>query len=94
MGVLRNLFGNSKDLEAVRLFNLGAAHARGDRGMVRNDYEAARLYKLAADRGLAEAQYSLGTFYESSRGGLLQDDGEAAHYYQLASYRRFAPEAL
>lgn len=62
--------------------------------MVRNDYEAARLYKLAADRGLAEAQYSLGTFYESSRGGLLQDDGEAAHYYQLASYRRFAPEAL
>jgi hypothetical protein len=32
----------------------------------KDDREAARLYKLAADQGLAYAQFNLGVFYENA----------------------------
>ena len=49
------------------------------------DREAARLYKLSADKGNASAQVNLGFFYEQGRGGLPKDDHEAAHYFKLAA---------
>jgi hypothetical protein len=52
-----------------------------------DDVEAARLYKLAAERGNAAAQANLGTFYRDGRGGLPQDDREAARLYKLAAER-------
>ena len=77
------------DQEAARLFNLGAAYARGDRGLPQDDRQAAHFYRLAADRGLTDAQFYLGTFYNSGRGGLPQDDREAARLYKLAADRGF-----
>jgi TPR repeat protein len=50
-----------------------------------DDREAARLYKLAADQGNADAQNNLGNFYRDGRGGLPQDDREAARLYRLAA---------
>jgi TPR repeat protein len=50
-----------------------------------DDREAARLYKLAADQGNADAQVNLGFFYENGRGGLPKDDPEAARLYKLAA---------
>ena len=45
--------------------------------MPKDDREAARLYKLAADQGYALAQFSLGVFYENGCGSLPKDDREA-----------------
>jgi TPR repeat protein len=49
------------------------------------DDEAARVYRLRADQGDAEALYNLGVFYEQGRGGLPKDEREAARRYKLAA---------
>jgi TPR repeat protein len=54
-------------------------------GLAKDDREAARLYKLAADQGLASAQKYLGVLYATGRGGLTKDDREAARLYKLAA---------
>jgi len=44
--------------------------ARNRAGLPKDDREAARLFKLAADQGDAEAQFTLASFYTAGRGGL------------------------
>jgi len=51
----------------------------------KDDSEAARHYKLAADNGESWGQYNLGRFYQNGRGGLTQSDREAARLYRLAA---------
>jgi Sel1 repeat len=65
--------------DASRFFAPDQAYGEGQRdlGAPRDDGEAARLYKLAADRGNASAQVRLGVFYEDGRGGLPKDDRES-----------------
>ena len=53
--------------------------------MTQDDREAARLYKLAADQGNADAQAYLGNLYERGVGGLAKDEREAARLYKLAA---------
>jgi TPR repeat protein len=65
--------------DAAEIFQ--TAKAAKDRGQ---DAEAARLYRLAADKGNALAQAALGWFYESGLGGLAKDDVQAARLYRLA----------
>jgi S1-C subfamily serine protease len=51
----------------------------------RADYdEAIRWYRLAADQGLASAQFNLGIIYANNR-GILRNDAEAARWYRLAA---------
>ena len=54
-------------------------------GLGQNDREAARLYKLAAEQGVAVAQLNLAKFHMQCRGGLAQDAGQAARLYRLAA---------
>jgi TPR repeat protein len=54
-------------------------------GLEKDDREAARLHKLAADQGNARGQANLGVFYEQGRGGLAKDEREAARLYKLAA---------
>jgi hypothetical protein len=51
----------------------------------RDDRKAARLFKVAAEKGIAVAQYNLGRFYQQGRGGLPQDEREAARLFKLAA---------
>jgi TPR repeat protein len=51
----------------------------------KDDREAARLFKLAADQGNADAQTNLGIFYANGRGGLPRDDREAARLFKHAA---------
>ena len=54
-------------------------------GPVSHNYkEAAQRYRLAAERGDAEAQYNLGSMYYWGR-GVLQDDKKAAQWYRAAA---------
>jgi hypothetical protein len=62
----------------------------GRGGLAKNDQEAARLSKLAADQGYAAAQYNLGRFYEGGSGGLAKNDQEAARLYKLAADQGYA----
>ena len=60
-------------------FNKGiAAYERGDYAT------ALSLFRLAADQGLANAQYNLGVMYERGE-GVPQDYKEAVRLYRLAA---------
>jgi Sel1 repeat len=60
------------------------------RGVAKNEAEAARLYRLAAEEGYAVAQFILGVNYEFGR-GVAKDEVEAARLYRLAAEQAFAP---
>ena len=62
---------------------LGGMYADG-RGVLKDDAEAVRWYRLAADQGLAVAQNSLGFMYANGE-GVLKDDAEAVRWFRLAA---------
>jgi TPR repeat protein len=60
-------------------------YQRGRGGLPKDDRDAVRLYRLAADQGNAGGQSNLGFMYETGRGGLPKDDREAMRLYRLAA---------
>ena len=64
-------------------YNLGVHYSNGD-GVLQDDAEAARWYRLAVDQGLAEAQRNLGFMYREGR-GVPQDDAEVVRWHRLAA---------
>ena len=63
--------------------NIGLMYANGQ-GVLQNDPEAVRWYRMAADQGNAIAQSNLGTMYQFGR-GVLQNDAEAVRWYRMAA---------
>ena len=64
-------------------YNLGVMYRNG-RGVSRDQTEAVRWYRLAADQGDARAQYHLGVMYGNGR-GVPQDQTEAVRWFRLAA---------
>lgn len=62
---------------------LGLMYTTG-KGVVENDTEAAKWYRLAAEQGNALAQYNLGTIYRNGQ-GVARDPVEAAKWYKMAA---------
>jgi TPR repeat protein len=82
----RVYFSRASDLGyAAARANLGAFYAMGRGGLERDDDEALRLSRLAAEQGDAFGYNNLGFLYEMGRGGLPGDDREAARHYKLAA---------
>jgi localization factor PodJL len=73
----------AKDGDPLALFEIGARYTEG-RGVANNFAEAAKWYKLSADKGFALAQYRLANFLEKGT-GLAPDIKEAKRYYELAA---------
>ena len=69
--------------DKLGLFEVGARFTDG-RGVTADRAEAAKWYKLAADRGLAPAQYRLANMYEKAN-GVARDLPEAKRYYTMAA---------
>jgi uncharacterized protein len=44
-----------------------------------------RFYKLAADNDVADAQYTLGTYFEEGRGGVVKSQPDAIRVFKLAA---------
>jgi len=51
----------------------------------RDDTEAVRLFRTAAEQGHSGAQVWLGVMYQNGRGGLAKNDAEAVRLYRLAA---------
>lgn len=73
----------AKNGDPLALFEIGARYTEG-RGVANNFAEAAKWYKLSADKGFAVAQYRLANFLEKGT-GLAPDIKEAKRYYELAA---------
>ena len=72
--------------EAVKWFRLSAKEGYGYSWSVPDgsDAQATEQYRLAAELGDAQAQFSLGFLYGEGR-GVAQDDAEAVKWYRLAT---------
>jgi TPR repeat protein len=53
-------------------------------GVPKNDAEAVKWYRRAADQGMADAQYNLGVMYVSGA-GVPKNDAEAYFWWNLAA---------
>jgi hypothetical protein len=65
-------------------FVVGVCYNFGSGGVALDDADAARLYRLAAEQGHAEAQFHLGFMFEHGK-GVAQDAAEAIRWYRLAA---------
>jgi TPR repeat protein len=64
-------------------FILGACYQDGN-GVAKDDAEAVRLFRLAADQGHAASQINLGVCYRDGR-GVVQDDVDSARWCRVAA---------
>jgi hypothetical protein len=69
-------------------FVLGVAHFQV--GTPQDYVQAVAHWRMAASKGLASAQYNLGTMYMNGL-GLLQDHAEAFKLFQLAASQEYSP---
>jgi len=67
---------------AVSQFNLGLLYS-GGKGIDKDYEEAAKWYRMAADKGLPEAQFNLAVLYQNGQ-GLLESKLAAADWYYKA----------
>ena len=70
---------------AMAQHNLGVMYRKG-RGVVEDDKEAVKWYRLAAEQGHAMAQSNLGAMYSNGQ-GVIKDDKEAVKWLRLAAER-------
>lgn len=83
-------------LPLAREGNAEAAYGVGDlyrsgRGGVKQDLaQAARWYRVAAERSHVVAQYNLAVFYTVGQ-GVKTDMAEARHWYRMAAEKGFVP---
>jgi TPR repeat protein len=68
---------------------VGVCYNLGCGGVAQDHAEALRLYRLAAEQGLAGAQNNLGLMFENGE-GVAQDYAEAARLYRLAAEQGLA----
>ena len=73
--------------DAEAQLSLGLMYDNGQ-GVIENDAEAVRWYRLAAEQGLDAAQYQLGVMYTEGR-GILKNEAEAVSLYRLAAKQNY-----
>ncbi|SRR5579871_356070 len=61
-----------------------------DYGMAKDVKQAAYWYRLAAEKGLAEAQYSLGRLYATGK-GVPHDEEQATNWVRVAASQGYPP---
>ncbi len=69
--------------DAETQFKLGVMYESGD-GVSKDEVEAARWLRKAAEQGLPKAQYTLALMYNVGR-GVPYDDAEALRWYRKAA---------
>lgn len=67
---------------AVSEFNLGVIFDNGQGDVQKNEVEAEKWYRLAANKGYSFAQYNLADMYRVGRGGLAKNFSKAKYWYE------------
>ena len=74
----------NEDVPMAEQFKIGAMYCKGRDGFPQDYEEALRWYRLAAGRGYAPAQNSIGVMYDYGL-GVPHNYGEAMKWYRLAA---------
>ena len=74
---------NENPTDPIAQYNLGLMYDKGE-GVGKNDAEAVKWYRRAADQGDATAQNNLGVMYDNGE-GVAENDAEAVKWYRRAA---------
>ena len=68
---------------------LGTAFTVGSLGVAKDEVEAVKWYRKAAEQNYAEAQYNLGVCYANGQ-GVAKDEAEAVKWFRKAAEQNYA----
>jgi TPR repeat protein len=82
--VVLRILASAEKGNAGSQVSLGYIYEKGLNGVLKNDVEAMRWYRLAADQGDPIGQNSVGVMYANGE-GVPKNDAEAVKWYRLAA---------
>jgi TPR repeat protein len=68
---------------------LGAAFFLGKGGLTKDEVEAVKWFRKAAEQNVADAQFSLGVCYANGQ-GVTKDDAQAVKWFRKAAEQNYA----
>jgi TPR repeat protein len=73
----------------MQIASLGRAFFSGTLGVAKDETEAVKWYRKAAEQNVADAQYNLGVCYAIGQ-GVTEDDAEAVKWFRKAAEQNYA----
>jgi TPR repeat protein len=87
--LLADIRAKAEKGDAQSQYELGSAFFNGSLGVVKDEAEAVKWYRKAAEQNFAAAQYNLGVCYANGQ-GVAKDETEAAKWYCKAAEQNYA----
>src|SRR6266566_4148233 len=87
--VLAEIRAGADKGDAKAQYELGRAFFSGTLGMAKDEAEAVKWFRKAAEQNVADAQFSLGVCYANGR-GVTKDDAEAVKWFRKAAEQNYA----
>src|SRR2546425_640274 len=82
--LLADIRAEAEKGDAQSLFELGTSFSFGNLGVAKDEVEAAKWYRKAAEQNDASAQYDLGLCYDNGN-GVVKDEIEGYKWFLLAA---------
>ena len=82
--VLAEIRAGADKGDAKAQYELGRAFFSGTLGVAKDEAEAVKWFRKAAEQNVADAQFSLGVCYANGR-GVTKDDAEAVKWFRKAA---------
>jgi uncharacterized protein len=87
--VLAEIRAGADKGDAKAQYELGRAFFSGALGVAKDEAEAVKWFRKAAEQNVADAQFSLGVCYANGR-GVTKDDAEAVKWFRKAAEQNLA----
>ena len=87
--VLAEIGAGADKGDAKAQYELGRAFFSGTLGVAKDEAEAVKWFRKAAEQNVADAQFSLGVCYANGR-GVTKDDAEAVKWFRKAAEQNLA----
>ena len=87
--VLAEIRAGADKGDAKAQYELGRAFFSGTLGVAKDEAEAVKWYRKAAEQNVADAQYNLGVCYANGQ-GVTEDDAESVKWFRKAAEQNFA----
>ena len=87
--VLAEIRAGADKGDAKAQYELGRAFFSGTLGVAKDEAEAVKWFRKAAEQNVADAQFSLGVCYANGQ-GVTEDDAESVKWFRKAAEQNFA----
>src|SRR6266436_2993486 len=87
--VLAEIRAGADKGDAKAQYELGRTFFSGTLGVAKDEAEAVKWFRKAAEQNVADAQFSLGVCYANGR-GVAEDDAESVKWFRKAAEQNYA----